>query len=233
MKIAQTTPAGDGVGHGVTGGGLPRALEFAALFLGLPLMLALMFPPGWMLPMLLGATALGAALLSLTRGFAWRELLDGWRRIDWRHVALVGGITAGIAGVLVWWLAPDRALILPRTMPGLWLMIMLLYPLLSALPQELLFRPLFFRRYGALFPGRWAGMLANALIFGLAHLMFWNWVAVALSAAGGLIFAHAYVVRGSFPLAVMLHAVCGAIIFTSGLGEYFYHGVVSGRMSGN
>ena len=31
-------------------------------------------------------------------------------------------------------------------------MIAALYPLLSALPQEIVFRPLFFRHYGALLP---------------------------------------------------------------------------------
>jgi membrane protease YdiL (CAAX protease family) len=105
-------------------------------------------------------------------------------------------------------------------------MILTLYPLLSALPQELVFRPLFFRRYGALFPGTAAAVACNALVFGLAHLMFWNWVALALTVAGGLIFARAYLGRGGFAMAVVLHAVCGAIIFTSGLGTFFYHGAV-------
>ena len=76
-----------------------------------------------------------------------------------------------------------------------------LYPLLSALPQELVFRPLFFRRYGHLFPDGRIALLANGALFGLAHLMFWNWPAVLLSTAGGLIFAHAYARRGSFALA--------------------------------
>jgi uncharacterized protein len=118
------------------------------------------------------------------------------------------------------------ALSLPRRAPELWLMIMALYPLLSALPQELVFRPLFFRRYGDRFPGGSIALLANGALFGLAHLMFWNWPAVLLSTADGPIFAHAYARRGSFPLAVVLHAICGAIIFTSGLGTFFYHGAV-------
>ena len=42
--------------------------------------------------------------------------------------------------------------------------------------------------------------------------MFWNWVAVALTLAGGLIFARAYLGRGGFALAVVLHAVCGWLI---------------------
>jgi membrane protease YdiL (CAAX protease family) len=202
-----------------------RAVEFAALYLGLPLLLALALPPDALFPVLFAATGLGLALLARTPGFRWRELTGGWRRLDWGAVLAVAAVTAVVTGLLVWWLAPHQAFLLPRRATGLWLAIMLLYPLLSALPQELLFRPLFFRRYGGLFPGRDVAVLANGLLFGLAHLMFWNWVAVALTVAGGLIFARAYL-RGGFPLAVVLHAVCGGIVFTSGLGTFFYHGAV-------
>lgn len=202
------------------------ALEFAGLYLGLPLLLALAFPPDWLFPTLLGATTLGAILLARTPGFAWRELLRGWRGLDWRHVARVAAGTAAVAALLVALLVPEEALGLPRRMTGLWLMILLLYPLLSALPQELLFRPLFFRRYGGLFPEPRVAILVNALVFGLAHLMYWNWVAVGLTVAGGAIFADGYLRRGGFAMAVVLHAVCGAIVFTSGLGAFFYHGAI-------
>ncbi len=62
---------------------------------------------------------------------------------------------------------------------------------------------------------------ANALVFGLAHLMFWNWVAVVLTVLGGAIFARAYR-RRAILQAVLLHAV----VFTIGLRVSFYHGVV-------
>ena len=211
-------------GTGSCAGG--RRLEFALFYLGLPILLAFALPPSAMFPLLFAATFVGIVLLGLTPGFSWRELLRGWRQSDWGVVAAVTAVTAAVSGLLVWWLVPHMALSLPRRAPELWLMIMALYPLLSALPQELVFRPLFFRRYGHLFPGGRIALVANAALFGLAHLMFWNWPAVLLSTAGGLIFAHAYERRGSFPLAVVLHAICGAIIFTSGLGTFFYHGAV-------
>jgi hypothetical protein len=190
-------------------------------------MLALALPPSAMLPLLFAVTLVGLALLARTSGFRWRELVRGWGRIDWRAVGAAGAVTAAVCGALVWLLVPGQALMLPRDMPGLWLTIMALYPLLSALPQEVVFRPLFFRRYGALFPSERAALLVNAAVFALAHLMFWNWVALALSFAGGLIFALGYLRRG-FPTAVALHAFCGAIVFTSGIGTFFYHGAVPG-----
>ncbi len=44
-------------------------------------------------------------------------------------------------------------------------MILLFYPVLSALPQEIVFRPLFFRRYGAILPDAHAGIVVNAALF--------------------------------------------------------------------
>lgn len=205
------------------------AAEFAALFLGMPLVMALAVPADWMWPVLMAVTGLALALLARTPGFAWGELVRGWSGLDWGYVALVGAATAAVAAALVLWLVPGQALFLPRRATGLWLAILALYPFLSALPQELVFRPLFFRRYGGLFPDPRAAILANGAIFALAHLMFWNWVAIVLCFAGGLIFARAYVGRGGFALAVVLHALCGAVIFTSGLGTFFYHGAVSLR----
>ena len=73
----------------------------------------------------------------------------------------MAAVTAVVAGLLVWLLVPGQALALPRRAPGLWVAILALYPFLSALPQELIFRVLFFRRYGGLFPGggwRWRSM---------------------------------------------------------------------------
>ena len=73
-------------------------------------------------------------------------------RLDWRAILGAAAATGDAAGLLVWWLVPGQALALPRRATGLWLAILLLYPVLSALPQELIFRALFFRRYRRLFP---------------------------------------------------------------------------------
>jgi uncharacterized protein len=205
----------------------PRLVaEFLALYLGVPLVLALAAPSDWLWPVLFGTAAVAVGLLALTPGFSWRELARGWGRLDWLAVTAVATATAAVSALLVWWLVPEQALWLPRRATGLWLAILALYPVLSALPQELIFRVLFFRRYGALFPSRGAAVLASAAVFALAHLMFWNWVALVLTFAGGAIFALGYLGRGGFALALVLHAVCGWVLFTSGLGSFFYHGAV-------
>jgi membrane protease YdiL (CAAX protease family) len=214
----------DGVGTaGMAGRDLRLAAEFAVVFVALPLLMALRIPADWLWPVILAMTAAAAVLLSLTPGFRWRSLVAA--RVEWRALALVSLVTALACALLVWWLVPGRFLSLPRRAPGLWLMIMALYPLMSALPQELVFRALFFGRYRPLFPSERGAVALNALVFALAHLMFWNWVAVTLCVVGGAIFALGYLRQG-FVQAVLLHAICGGIMFTSGLGTFFYHGAV-------
>ena len=221
--MADTLGAGRRAEAGVTGRDLRLAAEFAVVFVGLPLVMALRIPPQWLWPVMIGLTVAAAVLLSATPGFRWRSLAGA--RVDGRVLGLAALAPAVASALLVWWLVPDRFLALPRRAPAMWLLIMALYPLLSALPQELIFRALFFGRYRRLFPSERVAVAGNALVFGLAHLMFWNWVAVALCVAGGAIFALGYL-RHGFLQAVLLHALCGGILFTSGLGTFFYHGAV-------
>lgn len=207
-----------------------RAGRLSAEFLGLyglvPLAIAVFLPPRLMFAALFLMTGVALALLHATPGFRWGELLRGTGRVGWRPVLGFALATAAISIAAILATRPDAAFGLIRERPRLLAMIVILYPVLSALPQELVFRPLFFRRYGALLPGGWRGIAANAATFSFAHLMYWNWIVVALTFAGGLVFAAAYERQGSFPLAVVLHSVAGWVIFAVGLGVFFYSGNV-------
>ncbi len=101
----------------------------------------------------------------------------------------------------------------------------MLYPLLSALPQELIFRALFFHRYGALVPDPRTARLANAAIFSLAHLMYWSPVVSVMTFAGGWLFADTYLKRG-FPAVWALHGIAGNALFAVGMGAFFWSGNV-------
>lgn len=206
-------------------------LEFAVLFLGIPLLLAFALSPRLLYPILLGMTAVGLILLVRTPGWRARRLIEGWR---WRDLALLAAFAVG-SGIAIFAfvqaLVPHRLLGIPLHQPQLWLMIMALYPIMLALPQEILFRALFFERYGALFGHHgegvpWAAIAINAVVFGFAHLFYWNSLAIGLSAVGGAFFAYAYVARRSFPLAFAMHALAGQLVFTLGLGRFFYHGAI-------
>lgn len=206
---------------------LPLICEFIALFVLAPVAVAVFLPSRAMFPALMVMTLVGVLLLHQSRNFHWRDLWRGWDAVRPVPVLLFGAVTA-LAGLLVTLLVvPESFLRLPRANIGLWLMVMLVYPLLSALPQEVVFRPLFFHRYAAILPKGRGALVLNAALFALAHLMYWHWIVAALTFAGGLVFAWAYRDRGSFPLAVILHGVAGNILFTLGAGTLFFSGAVT------
>ena len=134
------------------------------------------------------------------------------------HAAL---ITAG-----VYLFERDSLFALVRRAPALWAIIMLLYPLVSVYPQELIYRAFFFHRYRELFPTRWTLIAASAAAFGFMHIVFENALAVVLTLGGGWLFAHTYERSRSLLASAAQHALYGCFIFTIGLGWYFYHGAV-------
>jgi uncharacterized protein len=123
-------------------------------------------------------------------------------------------------------LTTDDPLRFAATNPGYLAVILIFYPIVSALPQELVFRVLWFRRYSAILPGGWPGIVLNAAVFSLAHLMYWSGIVAAMTFAGGLAFAWAYRQRGSFLMAVAMHALAGQIVFALGLGMFLYSAAV-------
>src|SRR5690606_35048486 len=114
-------------------------VEFIGLFFAAPVVLGLFLPPSAMLPELLIVTIAGVNLLHRTPGFRWRDLTYGWREIDWRIVAVFSIVTTCVSLAIVALVVPDAFLILYRFNPVAWLAVILLYPFLSALPQEVLF----------------------------------------------------------------------------------------------
>lgn len=108
--------------------------------------------------------------------------------------------------------------------PAFWAVVMVLYPLLSVYPQELIFRAYFFQRYGALFGAGWTMVAASALAFGFVHIALGNWISVALSAVGGFLFALTYQQSGSLLLASIEHAILGNFNLHHRPRSVFYHG---------
>lgn len=200
-------------------------IEFAALYFGAPLVIALFMPTHLLFQALAVFSVAGLALLWFTGGFAWRGLVRGWRRLPWLEI--IGMIVCTIAiGVLILSIdRPGAIFNMARQRPDFLLLIWCLYPLLSALPQELIFRPLFFHRYAAILPAGQGAIVLNAAVFAFAHLMYWSWIVAAMTFVGGWFFARAYVKFG-FPSAWALHAVAGNALFTVGMGVYFYSGNV-------
>ena len=203
-------------------------LEFLILFVALPL--GYRFSPV-RIPVL--------PLLWIATAYAWWQLLRD-RRFDrsqlWNAATLPPVLPRILAvfvvAALVLWLgvrrfAPDLEWAFVRSNPVFWALVMALYPILSVYPQGLVYRAFFFHRYAALFPGRWTMILASAAAFAFMHIIFRNWLAVALTFAGGILFASRYAESGSLFTSTFEHALYGCWIFTVGLGQYFYHGTIA------
>lgn len=199
--------------------------EFLFLYVVVPFLVAVILPAHMMFPMLFLMTALGIILLISTAGFRWGRLMDGAARTTgWPVISIA--MATFIASYITLAAHAPEALFAIWERPHVMLIIAVFYPLLSALPQELVFRPLFFRRYGALLPKGRAALIINAALFSFAHLMYWNWVVMIMTFAGGLAFAWAYEIRRSFILATVMHSVAGVVLFATGMGIYFYSGNV-------
>jgi membrane protease YdiL (CAAX protease family) len=139
---------------------------------------------------------------------------------------------AAVVTVLVRQYAPDLFLILVRTHPRVWAFIMVGYPLISVYPQGLIYRAFFFHRYRPLVESfdplvrSWLMIVVSAATFALMHILFHNWIAVALTFPGGILFALRYCNTRSLAVSSLEHALYGCFLFTVGLGQFFYVRVV-------
>ena len=185
-------------------------------------------PRGQLFVALLSAVALCGTVLLLDRSFDRDRLWRGRAergcvgRVIRRNAAIGAMLLAGIAA-----LAPDKLLEFPRERPLVWLVVMIVYPLFSAYPQELVYRAFMFHRYAPLFASGGRMVLASAAAFGWAHVVMHNWLAVGLSLIAGVFFARTYSRTESLAAAWLDHSLLGCLAFTTGLGSFFYAGAIS------
>ena len=112
----------------------------------------------------------------------------------------------------------------PRERPLVWVVILVLYPLLSVVPQGIVFRRWFLVRYGSRLGNGWKMILVAAVCFGFSHVLFGNVVAPLVTFVGGLLFMRTFLRTGSGWLADLQHAVLGDVAFTIGYGQWLYSG---------
>ena len=202
-----------------------RWMELGVLFGLLPAALAT-FARGLSLPVLFVAAWLCLTVLwrdpTFQRDQLWRrEQLWTWLR---GPLALALGVGTLLA-VGVYLVEPRHLFDLPRNSPWRWALVMLLYPTLSVVPQELVFRTFFFHRYGRLFGSPWVTTVASAVAFSWAHIVLANGLAIALTLLGGWLFARTYLRTRSLVATAVEHAAYGCFLFTVGLGRWFVTGV--------
>ena len=202
--------------------------ELALLSLGFPLFILEFHLQKLMLPAL---WAVAIYCLYVRRAVDGTQIRADWqwsavhwanlRPILWRFT-----VCAVAMAVLTIGYFPDKLFNFVQAMPWFWALVMLLYPLLSVVAQEIIYRWFFMRRYQPLFTSERSRILASGVAFALGHIIFNNWVAPLLCLVGGMIFAATYAKSRSLALVSLEHALYGDFLFTIGLGSYFYHGSV-------
>jgi hypothetical protein len=203
-------------------------VEFALLFAGMPVAITYLVRVRHvpLIFLLLAVLAGLVAFLLWDKGFSLRREFS--RGIPARELRSIPVIFLGVAATMaiyVWFFDHERFLSFPRRNLLFWGLVMLLYPLLSAFPQELIYRTFYFHRYGALFNGaRTVAIALNGLLFGLAHVMMGSVISVVLSGALGLLLAYRYTHARSFWAAWLEHSLYGQLVFTVGLGYLFFTG---------
>lgn len=120
----------------------------------------------------------------------------------------------------------NRFLVFPIDRPNAALTFMLMYPLLGALPQEIIFKSFFFHRYRSVFPGPLSLIILNGLSFGLFHLWYANIIAPVFSVFAGMILAYRYLKTRSLAMITIEHSLLGIFLYVVGLGWFFYSGSI-------
>lgn len=200
-------------------------LECIGIFLVTPALIAWVKPLGYVCAILWGLMAYCGYILNRDHGWSLRA--------DWNRAAFTPAVRKRILlcfipfalflTIFTLYRVPQLFLSLPATRPELWVSIMLLYPPLSVLPQEIIGRCFFLRRYAPLMREKTL-IIVSAAAFGWMHFIMQNWEAVAFSAVGGWLFADTYTRTRSLCAVFWEHTLYGCFIFTIGLGYFFYHG---------
>lgn len=200
-------------------------LEWAALFIAAPLLMRVaMFDYG--VPLFWALFPFAAAVAWIVVRDDKFDLRDALLRPvpegEWRAILIPFALGAPLVIGAIAVFLPDHLFNLPRTRTKLWAKMLLLYPFTSVLAQEVIYRVIFFHRYRALFSQPWLMIAASALAFAFSHVVFRNWIAVAVTLAAGFLFAWRYNRTRSFLAVWAEHTLWGWLLFTCGLGIYFF-----------
>lgn len=120
-----------------------------------------------------------------------------------------------------WWIFPDLFFKYPIENFKNYAVTFFLYPFASVLPQEIIYRLYYFHRYQKLVPEKYLLMLSNAIIFGLTHFIYGNWVAPIATFLVSWIFIFNYLKTKSLLNVSLEHYFYGLVMFTIGFGYFF------------
>ncbi|MEC8225006.1 MAG: CPBP family glutamic-type intramembrane protease [Pseudomonadota bacterium] len=199
-----------------------RWLEFTLIFVSLPLLGFFLraYLANWLIPALIILMAVcGMLLLSDPHFKRFRLTSLGQFSAVKRRLFSFFFLGALFSGMFYGIMNQENWFSLPRNSFNDWLMLLLLYPILSVMSQELIFRTYFFHRYKRIMPSKTVRIIVSASVFALAHIVYANVLAVLLAFLGGLLFSYTYAQSRSTFVCVIEHSLWGLWMFTLGLGD--------------
>ena len=195
-----------------------KKLEFFCIFLILPSAIFFLDSSIIVFLTLYLVFILSLVILYFDKTFSFISLK---KKVDWKFIIIFSLILLSVSFFYILLVDKDLLFIFPKTNFKLWLLVILIYPFLSVIPQEVVYRVFFFQRY---FPKKnnfYFLMLPNMVVFSYGHIVFNNVHAILITAIVSPIFTYAYL-KKSFLTCIVLHSLGGQIIFTLGLGKYFF-----------
>ncbi len=197
-----------------------RIAELLIFFILIPLISKWFITGYYIIIPLMGTAILFFALL-------WRDKSFDNKRFyrlspyPWLPALLRLLLVSGLMILFAYYFYPDLLFRYPVENTQNYLLTFLLYPFLSVIPQELVYRCYFFHRYQKLIPQKWLLATANALLFGFLHIIYNNWLAPIAAFLVSWVFIYNYLKTKSLVNVCIEHYCYGVALFTIGLGKFF------------
>ncbi|MDH5598845.1 MAG: CPBP family intramembrane metalloprotease [Cyclobacteriaceae bacterium] len=192
--------------------------ELSLFFIGLPMLYRFDFLPGFwkLIPLLL---FFSYCLITLTNAkkISVEDLkLKEIKRTNWLKLFFFPFMLFTTLIIL----SPDNIFAdfdNPRV-----LIAIITYPLLSSLPQEIIYRKFFYFRYSDLIKNKYLLIGLNAILFSIAHIYFQNYIALILTFLGAIAFSFTYLKSRSLIFVSIEHSMYGLALLCSDMNQYFY-----------
>ena len=198
-------------------------IEFILLFFGVPLFIFfdtdIIHPSVIILPILI------AIFIYLNRvpDFRFKDLVkfNVDNKYFKKHVLFVVIISLVLL-LGVYLFDRENLFNLPKGNILIWTILCVFYPLFSAFGQEIIYRVFLYYRYRNILKNERLYVLASAIAFSFVHIVYYSHISVILTLLLGLYLAAIYIKTKSVLFTSMIHGFLGDVIFTVGLGSYFW-----------
>ena len=197
-----------------------KIIELFLLFIAVPGILATSFS------VYVKVTAVVLALLYVLF-ISYKTMFRKGFKISYKKPSITYVIRVSIVSLLIFvsgmaliqYINPDLLFVVVKQKPLLWLTILFVYAFLSVIPQELIYRRFFYRRYRSLFYNKKLFAVINVFCFSWCHIFLNNIWVMIITALGGILFVYTYEKERNLRWVIFEHSLYGNIVFTLGLGQ--------------